>query len=99
MANLARTYKNQDRLTEAKQLQQQVVASRMQVLGPEHKDTIVAMQDLKRYNEISLMQSSRKSGSSRAVTPDYTSIGSPMGSKAESPVIPTNENNVCGLRK
>ena len=46
MANLASTYCDEGRWTEAEELQMQEIETRKQVLGPEHPDTLSSMSDL-----------------------------------------------------
>ena len=46
MNNLASTYRNQGRWTEAEKLHVQVVVTRKMVLGPEHPDTLTSMWNL-----------------------------------------------------
>ena len=46
MANLASTYRNQERWTEAEQIEVQVLETRKRVLGEEHPNTLSSMANL-----------------------------------------------------
>jgi hypothetical protein len=46
MANLASTYRNQGRWTEAEQIEVQVMETSRKVLGEEHPDTLTSMNNL-----------------------------------------------------
>jgi len=46
MNNLASTYRNQGRWTEAEELEVQVMETRRRVLSPEHPDTLTSMNNL-----------------------------------------------------
>ncbi len=46
MANLASTYRNQGRWTQAKELEVQVMETRKRVLGAEHPDTLTSKVNL-----------------------------------------------------
>jgi len=46
MANLASTFWNQERWKEAEELEVQVMETSLRVLGPEHPDTLTAMNNL-----------------------------------------------------
>ena len=46
MANLASTYRNQGRWTQAEELEMQVMETRKRVLKAEHSDTLISMNNL-----------------------------------------------------
>jgi hypothetical protein len=46
MANLASTYRNQGRWTQAKELEVQVMETRKRVLGAEHPSTLTSINNL-----------------------------------------------------